>query len=202
MRLSKFKLAMAVYLITATQPMQAQAADANVTASEIRAQLTAKTSTTLSAEISAAVKQLSLREGDRFNKGDLLVVFDCSIQQAQLQKAEATINGATKTFEVNSRLSQLESVSNLDVEVARAKLGEAKADVALTHGSTFRQWHFWCIDNLSSRIHGMVDHANLWTVTMSHYQLMSCSNYIHQRFGGFFDQFILFFGCRSQGVTT
>jgi RND family efflux transporter MFP subunit len=99
---------------------------------EIRAQLTAKYSTTLSAEIAAAVKQLTVREGERFKKGDLLVGFDCSIQQAQLQKAQATAEGATKSFEVNTRLSQLESVSALDVEVAKAKLGEAKADIALT----------------------------------------------------------------------
>ncbi len=121
-------------LIAASQPMLA-ADQAKLNASEIRAQLTAKNSTTLSSEISAAIKQLPLREGDRFNKGDLLVAFDCSVQQAQLQKAQATSEGAGKNFEVNSRLSQLESVSNLDVEVAKAKLGEAKADVALTQAS-------------------------------------------------------------------
>lgn len=100
--------------------------------SEIRAQLTAKNSTTLSAEISAAVKQITVREGERFKKGDLVVAFDCSVQQAQLQKAQATAEGASKTFEANSRLAQLESVSNLEVDVAKAKLGEAKADIALT----------------------------------------------------------------------
>lgn len=99
---------------------------------EIRAQLIAKHSSTLSAEISAVVKQITVREGERFKKGELLVAFDCSIQQAQLQKAQATAEGASKTFEANSRLSQLESVSNLEVDVAKAKLGEAKADIALT----------------------------------------------------------------------
>lgn len=123
-----------VYLITGYYPLSA--AEASKTgANEIRAQLIAKNSTTLSAEISAVVKQLTVREGHRFKKDELLVAFDCSIQQAQLQKAQATIEGANKNFEVNSRLSQLESVSNLDVEVAKAKLGEAKADVALTQAS-------------------------------------------------------------------
>lgn len=102
---------------------------------EIRAQLTARYSTTLSAEISAVVKQLSVREGQRFAKGDLLVAFDCSIQQAQLQKAQATAEGAGKSFEVNTRLSQLESVSTLDVDMAKAKLGEALADIALTQAA-------------------------------------------------------------------
>lgn len=99
---------------------------------EIRAQLTAKHSSTLSAEIPAVIKQITVREGERFKKGELLVAFDCSIQQAQLQKAQATAEGAAKTFEANSRLSQLESISNLEVDVAKAKLGEAKADIALT----------------------------------------------------------------------
>ncbi len=99
---------------------------------EIRAQLTPRNETTLSAEVAAVIKELAVREGERFKKGQLLVGFDCSIQQAQLQKAQATAEGAGKTFEVNSRLSQLESVSSLDVDVAKAKLGEAKADIALT----------------------------------------------------------------------
>lgn len=102
---------------------------------EIRAQLTPKYSTTLSAEISSAVKELGVREGGRFKKGELLVAFDCSIQQAQLQKALATVEGASKSYEVNARLSELESVSALDVEVAKAKLGEAKADIALTRAA-------------------------------------------------------------------
>ncbi len=109
--------------------------EANTAANEVRAQLTAKYSTVLSAEISAAIKQLTIREGERFKKGDLLVVFDCAIQQAQLQKAQATAEGATKTFEVNSRLSELESVGTLDVDLAKAKLGEAKADIALTQAA-------------------------------------------------------------------
>ncbi|MBS3954365.1 MAG: efflux RND transporter periplasmic adaptor subunit [Methylomicrobium sp.] len=107
----------------------------NIAANEVRAQLTARYSTILSAEISAAIKQLTIREGESFKKGDLLVVFDCAIQQAQLQKAQATANGATKTFQVNSRLSELDSVSTLDVEVAKAKLGEANADIALMQAS-------------------------------------------------------------------
>jgi RND family efflux transporter, MFP subunit len=108
------------------------AASTSSPALEIRAQLTAKYSAVLSAEIAAVVNQLKVREGERFKKGELLVGFDCSIQQAQLQKAQATATGAAKTYEVNDRLAQLESVSTLDVDVAKAKLGEAKADIALT----------------------------------------------------------------------
>ena len=109
--------------------------DASTAVSDIRAQLTARYSTILSAEISAAINQLKFREGERFKKADLLIAFDCSIQQAQLQKAQATAEGAHKAFEVNSRLSELQSVSTLEVDVAKAKLGEAKADIALGHAA-------------------------------------------------------------------
>jgi len=98
---------------------------------EIRAQLTPRDATTLAAELPAVIEKLTVRDGERFKKGLLLVQFDCAIQQAQLQKARATAKGAAKTYDVNSRLAQLESVSTLEVEVAAAKLGEAKADVAL-----------------------------------------------------------------------
>lgn len=124
-------LGLVLLLLSGTQA-QAESQLANT---EIRAQLIAKRSATLSAEISAVVKQLTVREGGRFKQGDLLVAFDCSIQQAQLQKAQAVIEGVTKTFEANTRLAQLGSVSNLDVDIAKAKLGEAKADIALTHAS-------------------------------------------------------------------
>ncbi|WGS87517.1 efflux RND transporter periplasmic adaptor subunit [Methylomonas sp. UP202] len=99
---------------------------------EIRAQLTSRNATTLSAELAAVIKELTVRDGERFKKGQLLVAFDCSIQQAQLEKARATAQGAAKTYEVDQRLAKLESISVLEVDVAAAKLGEAKADVALT----------------------------------------------------------------------
>lgn len=102
---------------------------------EIRAQLLPKHITTLAAEVPAVIRQLNVREGERFKKDQLLVGFDCAIQQAQLQKAQAAAKGAAKIYEVDSRLAQLESISELDVEVAAAKLGEARADVALTQAT-------------------------------------------------------------------
>lgn len=114
-------------------PGLAQAADPGhaVSATEIRAQLAPRYSTTLSAELPATIVQLDVRDGERFKKGQVLVAFDCAVQQAQLHKAQATAQGANKTYEVNSRLAKLESASTLDVEVAAAKAGEAHADIAV-----------------------------------------------------------------------
>lgn len=134
LKLLFFRLSLVLGLLVVSLSTDAQP-DTSTIVSDIRAQLTARYSTVLSAEISAAINQLKFREGERFKKGDLLIAFDCSMQQAQLQKAQATAEGAHKTFEVNSRLSELQSVSTLEVDVAKAKLGEANADIALGYAA-------------------------------------------------------------------
>src|SRR5690349_1042803 len=52
---------------------------------EIRAQLMPRRYTTVAAEIGAKVNRIPLAEGSAFKAGQLLVSFDCSLQQAQLQ---------------------------------------------------------------------------------------------------------------------
>lgn len=98
---------------------------------EIRAQISPHNQTTLSAELPAKILQLTVRKGERFKQGQLLVAFDCAVQQAQLQKSQAVAHGAHKTLEVNQRLAKLQSVSSLEVELASAKMAEAQADIAM-----------------------------------------------------------------------
>lgn len=98
---------------------------------EIRAQLTARRSTVLSAEISAKIADLSLQEGERFAANEVLVGFDCALYQASLDKAAAQQQAKRKTFEVHSRLDKLGSVSALDIGVSAAELAAAAAETAL-----------------------------------------------------------------------
>lgn len=98
---------------------------------EIRAQISPHNETTLSAEQPAKILQLTVRKGEPFKKGQLLVAFDCAVQQAQLQKAQAVAQGAHKTLEVNQRLAKLQSASVLEVELALAKMAEAQAEIAM-----------------------------------------------------------------------
>lgn len=106
-------------------------AAASASQAEIRAQISPRHETTLSAELSAKILQLTVRKGERFKQGQLLVAFDCAAQQAQLQKSQAVAHGANKTLQVNQRLEKLQSVSSLEVELAAAKVAEAQADIAL-----------------------------------------------------------------------
>ncbi|WP_224981932.1 efflux RND transporter periplasmic adaptor subunit [Geomonas agri] len=96
----------------------------------VRIQLAPAQQTTLSSEIAANVLKLPFKEGDSFRQGDLLVEFDCSLLQAQLRKTQATAEAARETLKVSERLAQLNSISSLEVDQARAKVKETDAEVA------------------------------------------------------------------------
>jgi RND family efflux transporter MFP subunit len=97
---------------------------------EIRAQLMPRRYTTLAAEIGAKINRLPVAEGASFRAGQLLVSFDCSIQQAQLQKAQAEFVGAEKTLGANNELAKLNSVGNLELELSRVAVDKARAEVS------------------------------------------------------------------------
>jgi membrane fusion protein (multidrug efflux system) len=97
----------------------------------IRAQLSPRRFTSLSAELGARVNRIAVREGESFKQGQTLIELDCSLQQAQLQKAQATLVGAEKTLSANQRLAALRSVGEIEIESAQAEVEKARADVAL-----------------------------------------------------------------------
>lgn len=96
---------------------------------EIRAQLLPRQYTTLAAEIGAKVNRLPVPEGGAFKAGQPLVKFDCTVQQAMLQKARAELNAAEATDKANQRLAQLNSVGQLEVDLGHAGRQKAAAEV-------------------------------------------------------------------------
>ena len=97
---------------------------------EIRAQLMPRRYTTLAAEIGAKVSRLPVAEGGRFKAGETLVAFDCSLQQAQFNKAKAALGSADKTWSANQRLAELNSVGRVELDVSAAEVAKARAEVA------------------------------------------------------------------------
>ncbi|MDZ5459649.1 efflux RND transporter periplasmic adaptor subunit [Azohydromonas lata] len=97
---------------------------------EIRAQLMPRRYTTLAAEIGAKVSRLPVAEGGRFNAGQVLVGFDCTLQQAQLNKAKAALDAADKTWSANKRLAELNSVGKVELDVSEAEVAKNRAEVA------------------------------------------------------------------------
>jgi membrane fusion protein, multidrug efflux system len=96
---------------------------------EIRAQLLPRRYTTIAAEIGAKVNRLPVPEGGAFRAGQLLVSFDCTLQQAQLRKAQAELDGAEQTLKSNQRLAELNSVGQLELDLSLAAVNKARAEV-------------------------------------------------------------------------
>jgi len=97
-------------------------------------QLVAVQYTTLSAELPSKIDRIAVKEGDRFKEGQQLVAFDCVIQRAQVEEAQAILGAAEKSKAVHKRLLELNSAGTLetdkaaaDAAVAQAKLNSARA---------------------------------------------------------------------------
>jgi RND family efflux transporter MFP subunit len=97
---------------------------------EIRAQLSPLRYTTLAAEIGAKINRLPVAEGARFRAGETLIGFDCSLQQAELNKAKAALGAAEKTWKANERLNELNSIGKVELDISEAEVAKAKAEVA------------------------------------------------------------------------
>ncbi len=96
---------------------------------DIRAQLMPRRYTTIAAEIGAKVSSLPVPEGGAFRAGQTLVQFDCSLQKAQLDKAQAELEGAEQTLQSNLRLEQLNSVGQLELDLSKSATNKARAEV-------------------------------------------------------------------------
>ena len=111
-------------------PVPRTAAGSGLDRQEIRAQLSPRRFTTIAAEIGAKISRITVTEGARFKAGQTLVVLDCSLQKAQLQKARASLVAAEQTFAANQRLDELRSVGKIELGASEAEAGKARADVA------------------------------------------------------------------------
>lgn len=99
---------------------------------ELRAQLLPRRFTTLAAEIGAKIQHLSVQEGAAFRQGQVLVSFDCTLPQTQLDRAKASLAGVNKTWEANKRLSELNAVGKVELELSEAEVNKNRAEVAAT----------------------------------------------------------------------
>jgi membrane fusion protein, multidrug efflux system len=117
----------------APQQAPAPAADARMSTLErqqIRAQLLPRRYTTVAAEIGARISRISVQEGQRFGAGQVLVVFDCSTQEALLAKAQAEQAAAEVTLAANQRLNELNSVGKVELDLSAVAVRKFAADVA------------------------------------------------------------------------
>jgi membrane fusion protein (multidrug efflux system) len=98
------------------------------TAQPVRAQLKPRQSTLIASNMTGRISTLEVRDGDRFQKSQVLAGFDCAEEKSRLARAEATQAKKEKQYEINQQLNRLKSVSVLEVEIAAAEVKESTAE--------------------------------------------------------------------------
>lgn len=108
----------------------AWAADYALERQAMRAQLMPQRYTTLSAEVGAKISRIAIKEGQRFAAGQPLIVLDCVLPSAQLQKAKAQQASARNNWEGSQQMAQLNAIGQVELRNSEAELAKATADVA------------------------------------------------------------------------
>ncbi|MGK0298239.1 MAG: membrane fusion protein (multidrug efflux system) [Gammaproteobacteria bacterium] len=85
----------------------------------------------LSSEISGRISKIMFKSGERFNKNDQLIKFDCSLYNAELASARARFNAEKKRYENNKKLLELNAISDIEVELSMAEMEIAAAEVTI-----------------------------------------------------------------------
>lgn len=97
----------------------------------ILVQVAAETESLLSSPMVGFVVQIPSRIGSRFNKGDILVRFDCTESAAKAQMAQSELTMASEALEAKIRLKALNAVSEIEVTTAAAQVAKAQAQLRL-----------------------------------------------------------------------
>ncbi|MFT4300206.1 MAG: efflux RND transporter periplasmic adaptor subunit [Desulfovibrio sp.] len=116
-------LLLAVIMTVVAHPAQAAAPGEGQ-----RAQLVAINQAVISSELAGRITSVRFREGERFNKGDVLIAFDSTLFKARFDRAAQAESAAAKKYGVARDLNKLGSISTGDYEQARSGLGVAAAE--------------------------------------------------------------------------
>lgn len=79
-------------------------------------------------DLAARVDRIAKREGERFAKGEPLIIFDCRRHRAELASLEATVAEMDVLLQSQMHLVRVGATNRNDLEVARARLAKATAD--------------------------------------------------------------------------
>lgn len=93
-----------------------------------RGVLRARDQAVLSSELAGRIVEMPYADGQDFKKGEVLVRFDCSAYQAQLNAAQAAVRAAREELNHNQQLAALNSVGRFEVTLAEARQAQAQAE--------------------------------------------------------------------------
>jgi len=110
-----------------TQPARALAPE-----DRILVQAWAETETVISSPMVGLVQQIPSRIGQRFERGETLLAFDCTENQARAQIAQSELTAASETLEAKIRLKAMDAASEIEVTTAAAQVAKAEAQLKLS----------------------------------------------------------------------
>ena len=85
----------------------------------------------VSTQLSARINHLTKRPGERFDKDEVLVGFDCTRYKSEVRAARAEQSALEKEYETNVKLATYDAIGTNEVEIALARLNSAKAKAGI-----------------------------------------------------------------------
>ena len=98
---------------------------------ESRALVVASQEAILSSELAARIENIAVKEMQRFNKGDLLIQFDCSLYEAQKDVVSANSNSALIRLKSDEQMLQMRSIGKYELELSISEYEKAKSELRI-----------------------------------------------------------------------
>jgi RND family efflux transporter MFP subunit len=98
---------------------------------ESRALVVASQEAILSSELAARIENIAVKEMQRFNKGDLLIQFDCSLYEAQKDVVSANSNSALIKLKSDEQMLQMRSIGKYELELSISEYEKAKSELRI-----------------------------------------------------------------------
>lgn len=95
---------------------------------ELRIRITASKHTIISSQTTGKIVEITVRDGDHFDAGDLLVRLDDSLILLQRDRADAVLERARRLYQVNRELADMNTKGEAEVDVARLDMEQARVD--------------------------------------------------------------------------
>ncbi len=127
--------AIGVFILTglwATDLVRAQAPESAAPENRILVQAWAEAEAVISSPIVGLIQSMPSRLGQRFEKGEPILRFECTEHEAKAQIAQAELSGAQENLEAKIRLKALEAASELEVTLAAAQVAKAEGQLRLS----------------------------------------------------------------------
>ena len=94
-----------------------------------RGVIQAKQEATLASGIGAKVQQFNYRPGQGFEKGAVLVKFDCRGPLAEIKASQADVHMHKQKVAVNEEMAKFDSISDYEVLLTKTELSKAQAEL-------------------------------------------------------------------------